>query len=802
MTVPIIIPPALSTLASQARWMCWKWVTGKNGKPTKPPFQGRNPSRHADSTKSKTWCELEICLQAYNQQQVNGVGFALHQSDIGAIDIDDCRNKETGELHPWAADIVARSNTYCEVTPSQEGIRIIGRCAGSKVHRKFNVADGVSCELYRVAERYITISGQQIGDVGELGNIDELIDSLLLELDSAKQSKQKKSTSKKAAGNGQQKHDLASLIKDGCGGDFGGDRSRATWYVIHQLLKRGDSEEAIVATILDSNNGISAHCFDQSNPEQYARRQVENARLEQERDDGGDDAEIERLAKLPLVEYERARKAAAEKLGVRASMLDKLVIAKRAELGLDGDDGKQGHAISFPEPEPWPESVDGGALLDALSEVIKRHVVMAKHSRDLAALWAVHTCLLDVFMITPRLAVRSPVKRCGKTTLLDVLGRLVHRPLSAANISAAAVFRVVESHRPCLLIDEADTFLRDNVELGGVLNSGHRRGGAVLRTTGDDHEPRSFATYAACVIALIGQLPGTLADRSVTIDLKRRLPNETIEPFRLDRTGHLDVLARQITRWAQDNAEAVRAADPEMPEGIYNREADNLRPLLAIADVAGGEWPERARKAAVASHIAEGDDSASRMEQLFADIRTIGKGKIAIPSADLVEALVKLDGRPWAEMGKSGKALTQNRLARMLGSITPKIITRNIKVGGQVLKGYVLEEFKEAFERYLPPEGDSEPLPRYYADEMGTSGPFQSATDDQEVADGKFKKSNNDGPSSGVAVGKGGNGANVCAQCKGPPDGAEQLRHVDGEDVWLHSQCERFYREDIWRKRP
>jgi primase-polymerase (primpol)-like protein len=195
MTVPIIISPALSALASQPRWMCWKWVEvkGKDGKPkrTKPPFQGRNPSRHADSTKPKTWCELQICLQAYNKQQVDGIGFALHQSDIGAVDIDDCRNKKTGELHPWAAAVVARSNTYCEVTPSQEGIRVIGRCAGSKVHRKFNVADGVSCELYRVAERYITISGQQIGDVGELGNIDELIDTLLVELESAKQSKQK-----------------------------------------------------------------------------------------------------------------------------------------------------------------------------------------------------------------------------------------------------------------------------------------------------------------------------------------------------------------------------------------------------------------------------------------------------------------------------------------------------------------------------------------------------------------------------------------------------------------------------------
>ena len=135
-------------------------------------------------------------------------------------------------------------------------------------------------------------------------------------------------------------------------------------------------------------------------------------------------------------------------------------------------------------------------------------------------------------MITPRLAILSPVLRCGKTTLLDVLAALVYRPLPAANCSASSIFRVVEKHRPCLLIDEADSFLSANEELRGVLNSGHRRGGSVLRNVGDDHEPRAFATYAACAIAMIGQLPGTLADRSVTIGLVRRKADEAVDPFR------------------------------------------------------------------------------------------------------------------------------------------------------------------------------------------------------------------------------------------------------------------------------
>src|SRR5262249_41294209 len=130
-------------------------------------------------------------------------------------------------------------------------------------------------------------------------------------------------------------------------------------------------------------------------------------------------------------------------------------------------------------------------------------------------------------------------------------------------------------------------FLHDNDELRGILN-GNRKGSQVLRTVGNDFEVRAFATYSACVIALIGTLPDTLHDRSVSIGLKRRLPTEQVEPYRLDRVDHLDVLARKAARWAADNTERVAAADPAMPDGIINREADNWRPLLAIADEAGG----------------------------------------------------------------------------------------------------------------------------------------------------------------------------------------------------------------------
>jgi hypothetical protein len=468
------------------------------------------------------------------------------------------------------------------------------------------------------------------------------------------------------------------------------------------------------------------------------------------------EAELERLTKLSAVDYERQRKLAAEKLGFRTSMLDILVRAKRTELGLDEGKDLQGSAVSFPEPEPWPDPVAGDVLLSEIADAIRRYVVMEDHSRDLCALWVVHTYLLDALLITPRLALCSPTKQCGKTTMIDVLTHLVKRPLPTANVSTAAVFRVVQSHQPCLLIDEADTFLLgDNDGLRGILNSGHRRGGSVLRIVGDGLEPRAFSTYGAVAIALIGNLPDTLADRSVIVPLKRKLPREQATQFRLNRTSDLDELSRRAARWATDNAEAIRDADPQMPEGVGNRRADNLLPLLAIADRAGGEWPERSRAAATAGQ--RGVEEESRLESLLEDIRNIFDASDhleRIASATLVERLIEIEGRPWAEYGRAAKPITVNKLAQLLGpaGIAPEQI-RFTPVDTR--KGYHRHLFDEAFERFLSQEGGFESKHRHKVDEMGTSGTFQIETSDPDVSIQKSQKSNNDGVCCGVTVQKG-----------------------------------------------
>ena len=211
------------------------------------------------------------------------------------------------------------------------------------------------------------------------------------------------------------------------------------------------------------------------------------------------DAEIRRLSGLAPALYEHERKAVADKFAIRTVVLDKLVIAARGE----GADGLQGHALQLVEIEPWPDAVEGGELLHDLVRAMLRYVVMAEDDALAAALWVLHSYVFDVFTCTPRLCITSPEKRCGKTTLLDIIGCLVSRPLAAADITSAAIFRTVNSVRPTLLFDEADnTFSRtakangNGSDILAILNSGHRFGGQVLRTVGDDHETRVFRTPA------------------------------------------------------------------------------------------------------------------------------------------------------------------------------------------------------------------------------------------------------------------------------------------------------------------
>jgi hypothetical protein len=442
------------------------------------------------------------------------------------------------------------------------------------------------------------------------------------------------------------------------------------------------------------------------------------------------DAEILRLAGLSLLDYGRERKAAGEKLGLSLTWLDKVVNQKKAEITAEiagngeADSGGQGRAINLPEPKPWPQPVNGAELLTDITCAISKYMVMEPGAPEGVALWTLFTHAIEAFGIATRLAVTSPRPQCGKTTLLDILYRLVVRPLLAGNVRAASIFRVVEVARPTLMIDEADTFLPGNDELRGVLNSGHRHGGSVIRVVGEAMEVREFSTFAPAAIAMIGNLPGTLADRSISVALKRKRADEAVESFRYDRTDDLDQLARKCARWAVDNLARLRKVDPEVPPNLYNRAADNWRPLLAIAEIAGGDWPRKAREIAAQTVDA---DQAKRVG-LLADIRDVfeARGIDRIKSADLATALVAIEGHPWAEFGRAGKALTPNSLARMLKH--DHILPSTVRFGGgadDTAKGYELSQFEDAFTRYLPQPRNSTVTPSQMAETLDFPGETQ-----------------------------------------------------------------------------
>jgi Protein of unknown function (DUF3631) len=166
-------------------------------------------------------------------------------------------------------------------------------------------------------------------------------------------------------------------------------------------------------------------------------------------------------------------------------------------------------------------------------------------------------------------------------------------------------------------------------------------------------------------------------------------------------------LGRKAARWAADNIEALRSADPDVPANLQNRAADNWRPLIAIADAAGGDWPVRVRQ--IAEHAAgSADATQSDAVLLLADIRALFAEKKTdrLRSADIVAPLASIEGRPWAERGANGP-LTRHRLAQMLAPFG--IRPQTIRVGTGTAKGYLRAQFEDAFDRYLPPPAPSEP---------------------------------------------------------------------------------------------
>jgi len=453
-----------------------------------------------------------------------------------------------------------------------------------------------------------------------------------------------------------------------------------------------------------------------------------------------DDDEIEKLvaelARLPAIQYARRRKTAAKELdcgGVR--VLDALVERERKHASRVREE------FSFEQIEPWHRPVDGAELLDRIAALYRRHVVLDRLENASAALWTLYSYCYDAFDMSPILAIESATPRCGKTTLLSMIGRLVYRGISASNISPAAIYRFIESHRPTLLMDEADAWLRGNEEARSVLNSGHTRAAAiVIRCEGDDSKPKPFSTWCPKVIALIGKLPPTLLDRSIRIALQRKLSTDKLERYSQDKASAvLDEIRQRCLRWKRDNFAALKAWDGFMPDGLNDRACDNWRALAAIADLAeqsskGERGPDAELWPALARAAARGLSGIEREEPdlkavLIADIDAMFRERQVdrISSQELAAYLGNLVDQPWSEWGRPPKPISPGQLARQLEPL--RIKPKTIRIGLTTAKGYEREQFDDSLRRY-PPAQNVTPSQTKLFNDLGAN---QTVTNSQAV---------------------------------------------------------------------
>jgi hypothetical protein len=365
--------------------------------------------------------------------------------------------------------------------------------------------------------------------------------------------------------------------------------------------------------------------------------------------------------------------------------------------------------------EPKPVLLDGSAMLDAIAAYIRRFVSVSESQAVVAALWVAHTHAFAAADATSYLSITSAEKQSGKTRLLEVLATLVAKPWFTGRTTAAVLNRKIDAQEPSLLLDESDAAFGGDKEyaeaLRGVLNTGHRRGGAssCCVREGSGFTFKDFATFCPKAIAGIGKLPDTVADRAIPIRLKRAISGEVVERFRLrDVENEVRVLRERIEAWAPKSVGVLREARPKLPSELYDRQQDGAEPLLAIADIAGPNWAISARKGLVELCVEAQATDDSTGVLLLRDIKQIFEQKKAnrLPSADLARELAGIETSPWGEWSQ-GKPLTAPKLARLLHpfGITP----HSIRVGVTTPKGYLHEDFQDAFRRYLRVECTSYP---------------------------------------------------------------------------------------------
>jgi len=360
------------------------------------------------------------------------------------------------------------------------------------------------------------------------------------------------------------------------------------------------------------------------------------------------------------------------------------------------------------------EKVEPGfELLSEVRKFISRFCAFPDdHCLTAVTLWVAHAHMVEHFYTTPRLAFLSPEPSSGKTRALEVLDLLVPESMFVFNASPAAIFRSLAETQKTLLFDECDAIWskkgrdENHEDLRALLNAGYKRGAKIPRCTGKNHEVTHFDAYSAVALAGLGELPDTIMTRSVIIKMRRRAPNEHVEPFRLRRhEPEGKELRERLAGWALSVGEDAGEAWPQMPPGVVDRNEEIWEPLIAVADAAEGDWPKRAREACTGLIKAADDRPVSLGIRLLDDIRKVFKERdvTRMHTQRLLDNLTGLskalgEDAPWADL--YGEGLNARKLAALLRpyGIKPK----KLKIGDVNLNGYSYETLSDAWTRYSP----------------------------------------------------------------------------------------------------
>jgi hypothetical protein len=346
-----------------------------------------------------------------------------------------------------------------------------------------------------------------------------------------------------------------------------------------------------------------------------------------------------------------------------------------------------------------------GVVLDDVEAFVKRFVVLNPHQRAAVTLWIAHTHAVELAESTPYLSVTSALPRSGKSRLLEVLELVVRNPLLASNMSESALFRAVAKMSPTVLFDEIDAVFSERSvkeDLRGLLNAGYRRGAVAWRVGGPARNKlESYPVFGPKALAGIGELPATIRDRSIRIRLERRIRDaEPIDRFR--RTVIIptaDELRAALTTSIGAHWDLLKTALPTLPDELDDRAQDLWESLLAVADVAGGDWPARARAAAIAlSSGDEREDDTAGIE-LLRDLYKIftTSGEDTITTTSVIEQLVRFEESPWSDW--KGKPLTPHALGQLLRPYG--IRTMSIWNVTRSARGYRADQFDDVFLRVL-----------------------------------------------------------------------------------------------------